>query len=47
VHNVPFTVVPDVPMVLSKSSRCRYNDYGHSVDISDRNGYYSPFAYQA
>jgi hypothetical protein len=47
VHNVPFTVVPDVPMVVSKSSRYRYNDYGHSVDISDRNGYYSPFAYQA
>jgi hypothetical protein len=34
-------------MVLSKSSRYRYNDYGHSVDISDRNGYYSPFAYQS
>lgn len=47
VHNVPFTVVPDVPLVVAKSSRYRYNDYGHSVDISDRNGYYSPFAYQA
>ena len=47
VHNVPFTVVPDVPLVLSKSSRYRYNDYGHVVDISDRNGYYSPFAYQS
>lgn len=47
VHNIPFTVVPDVPMVLSKSSRCRYDDYGHSMDISERNGYYSPFAYQA
>ena len=47
VHNVPFTVVPDVPMVVSKSIRYHYDDYGHSVDISDRNGYYSPFAYQA
>lgn len=47
VHNVPFTVVPDVPMVVAKSSRYLYNDYGHSVDISDRNGYYSPFSYQA
>jgi hypothetical protein len=47
VHNVPFTVVPDVPLVVSKSSRYRYSDYGHSVDISDRNGYYSPFAYQS
>jgi hypothetical protein len=47
IHNAPFTVVPDVAMVLSKSSRYRYDDYGHSVDISDRNGYYAPFAYQS
>jgi hypothetical protein len=46
VRNVPFTVVPDVPLVVAKSSRYRYADHGHSVDISDRNGYYSPFAYQ-
>jgi len=46
VHNVPFTVVPDQPMVASKSTRLRYDDYGLAVDISDRNGYYSPFAYQ-
>ena len=47
ISNIPFTVVPDVPLVLSKSSRCRYDDYGVSMDISERNGYYSPFAYQA
>jgi len=47
VHNVPFTVVPDVPLSSSRSVRCRYDDHGFSVDISDRNAYYSPFAYQA
>ena len=47
VHNIPFTIVPDVPLVVAKSSRCRYDDYGMALDISDRNGYYSPFAYQA
>ena len=47
IHNAPFTLVPDIPMVLSKSSRCRYDDYGLSLDISDHNGYYSPFAYHA
>ena len=46
VHNVPFTGVPDVPMVLSKSTRLHYADYGIALDVSDRNGYYSPFAYQ-
>ena len=47
VHNVPFTVVPDVPLVVAKSSRCRYDDHGIALDISERNGYYSHFAYQA
>jgi hypothetical protein len=47
VHNVPFTVVPDVPLVVSRSSRCHYDDYGLSLNISERNGFYSPFAYQA
>jgi len=47
VHNVPFTVVPDVPLVLAKSKHCRYDDYDLSVDISERNGYYSAFTYQA
>jgi hypothetical protein len=47
VHNVPFTIVPDVPLVVSRSSRCHYDDYGLSLDISERNGYYSAFAYQA
>ena len=47
IQNVPFTVVPDVAMVLSRSKHCRYEDYGLSLDISDRNGYYSPFTYHA
>ncbi len=47
VHNVPFTVVPDEPLVSSKSTRCSYNDHGFSVNFSERNAYYSPFAYQA
>jgi hypothetical protein len=47
VHNIPFTIVPDVPLVVAKSSSCRYDDYGMSLDISDRNGYYAPFAYRA
>jgi hypothetical protein len=47
VRNVPFTVVPDVPMVAAKSKRCRFNDHGISLEISERNAYYSPFTYQA
>lgn len=47
IHNVPFTVVPDVPLVAAKSGRLHYDDYGVSVEIGGRNGYYSPFTYQA
>ncbi len=47
IHNPPFTVVPDEPLVVAKSSRYRFDDYGFSIDISGRNGYYSPFAYRA
>lgn len=47
IHNVPFTAVPDVPLVAAKSTRYRFDDYGFSIDISGRNGYYSPFTYQA
>jgi hypothetical protein len=47
VHNVPFTAVPDVPLVAARSTALRYGDHGFSVDISGRNGYYSPFTYQA
>jgi hypothetical protein len=47
VRNVPFTVVPDEPMVVAKANSYRYDDYGLSIDISGRNGYYSPFSYQA
>lgn len=46
VHNVPFTAVPNEPQVVAKSSRFRFEDYGFSIDISGRNGYYSPFSYQ-
>lgn len=47
VRNVPFTAVPDEPLVVAKSSRLRYLDHGFAVDISGRNGYYAPFCYQA
>ena len=46
IHNVPFTAVPDVPLVAARSTRYRFDDHGFSLDINGRNGYYSPFTYQ-
>jgi hypothetical protein len=47
VENHPFTPVPGYPAVVSTSKRMKFNDHGISLDISGKNGYYSPFAYQS
>jgi hypothetical protein len=46
-NNVPLTVVPGFPAVQSKSKQLSYHDYGMNWEISGKNGFYSPFAYQA
>jgi len=47
VSNHPFTPVPGHPAVVSTSKRMKYSDHGMSLDISGKNGFYSPFAYQS
>jgi hypothetical protein len=42
----PFCVVPGIPSVVAKSKRLSYRDYGYQWELSDRNGFYSAFAYQ-
>jgi hypothetical protein len=43
--NHPFTAVPGFPAVVSKSTKVTYKDHGFDWQISDKNGFYSPFAY--
>lgn len=45
--NHPFTAVPGYPAVVAKSKTAHYQDYGLKLDVSEKNGFYSPFAYQA
>ncbi len=45
--NIPLTLVPGFPAVVGKSKQLRYKDHGFNVEISQKNGFYSPFAYQA
>ncbi len=47
VANVPFTAVPGFPAVSAKSKKVSYQDFGQSWEFSGKNGFYSPFAYQA
>ncbi len=46
INNHPFTPVPGFAAVVGRSSRLNYKDHGFSVEISQKNGFYSPFAYQ-
>jgi len=42
----PLAVAQGEPAVVARSSRLDYGDHAMSWAISDRNGFYSPFAYQ-
>lgn len=41
----PFTPVPGFPAVVARSKRFSYADHGYQREVSDRNGFYSPFRY--
>lgn len=45
--NHPFTPVPGYPTVVAKSKNASYKDYGLALEVSEKNGLYSPFSYQA
>jgi hypothetical protein len=47
IENHPLTVVPGHAAVVATSRKLRVSDYGVSLDISGKNGFYSPFAYQS
>jgi hypothetical protein len=43
----PFTAVPGFPAVVAKSKQMRFSDYGLRWEVSNKNGFFSPFAYQS
>lgn len=46
-QNHPFTAVPGFPAVVARSKRASYHDHGLSLEVTGKNGFYSPFAYEA
>ena len=44
--HLPFIAVPNQTTVVAKSKRLSYHDHGFSWDISEKNGFYSPFAFK-
>ncbi len=47
IQNHPFTAVPGQAAVVSTSKRLKISDYGLSLDLNGKNGFYSAFAYQS
>ena len=47
INNAPLCIAPGFTLLVAKSKNLNYNDYGLQWEISDKNGFYSPFAYQA
>ena len=43
----PFTAVPGFPAVVAKSKQMRLSDYGLEWEVSNKNGFSSPFVYQS
>ena len=43
----PFTAVPGFPAVVAKSKQMRFDDYGLKWEVSNKNGFFSPFSYQS
>lgn len=46
ITNHPMTPVPGFPAVVARSSRASYHDLGLALEVSGKNGFYSPFQYQ-
>jgi len=46
VTGMPFCIAPGIPAVVAKSKAVSFHDHGYQWEITDKNGFYSPFAYQ-
>jgi hypothetical protein len=42
----PLCVAPGFPAVVARSGKLSYDDHGMTWAVSEKNGFYSPFAYQ-
>lgn len=46
IENHPFTVTPGQTLVAARSDHLRYTDHGYEWELSETNGFLSPFAYE-
>jgi hypothetical protein len=46
ISNHPLAVAPGESAVVSRSKRLSYHDHGMNWEVSEKNGFYSPFTYR-
>jgi hypothetical protein len=46
VNNHPLCIAPGFPAVVAKSTHLTYRDHGLEWELSEKNGFYSPFRYE-
>jgi len=46
IEHIPLTAVPNQTTVVAKSKRLSYHDHGYAWDLSEKNGFYSPFSFK-
>jgi hypothetical protein len=45
ITNAPLGVAPGTPLVVAKSEKVKYKDYGLEWELSGKNGFYASFTY--
>ena len=46
VENQPMTVVPHQTVVVGRSRKLSFHDHGMNMEVTEKNGLYSPFSYK-
>jgi hypothetical protein len=47
IQEPPLCIAPGFPAVVARSKRASFHDLGLNLQVSEKNGFYSPFAYQS
>jgi hypothetical protein len=47
IQNHPLCVAPGFPATVARSKRASFHDFGLNLEVTEKNGFYSPFAYQS
>jgi hypothetical protein len=47
IQGAPLCIAPGFPTVVARSKRASFHDLGVNLEVSEKNGFYSPFAYES